>query len=324
MAENFPKAKRILLVAPVFFDYHRSIAEALEVKGWTVDFFPEKPAPYLLKPLRMISGKSVRWLREAHLRKILRKTQRKEYDRLLVIRGEILTPAFIAALTACNPACKCIMYQWDSLRNNPYVQLIDSFDRVYSFDSIDVKNDRRIQYLPLFYGKAYEALRKTQNPKIDCTFIGTYTPERHTLLTKIHQQFMEQGLSHELFLYCKPLTYFKARLEGKNLKGVSIRPLSRHQVLERLARARCVLDIPHPQQSGLTMRTFETLGAHRKLVTTNVHITGEPFFNPEIIQVLGSDGKIDPIFLRTSTEHFPQMLDSYALENWLDQLTNEA
>jgi hypothetical protein len=324
MAEQFPNVKRIVCIAPVFFDYHRSVAEALEAKGWTVNLFPEKPNPYLLKPLKMLSKRWALRLQEAHLRKILRATRDHTCEQLFVIRGEILTPAFMTAFKAQHPGCRSTLYQWDSLRNNPYAQLIDSFDQVYTFDSQDARNDSRIHYLPLFYGKEYETLRKLRDPQIDCTFIGTYTPERLALLATIRQQLLQQGLSHELFLYCQPLTYLKARLQGKKLPGVSIRPLNRQQVLQRLGNARCVLDMPHPQQSGLTMRTFETLGAHRKLVTTNTHIVGEPFFTPETIQVLNSAGTIDPIFLRTATDNFPDVLEAYALENWLDQLIPEA
>jgi hypothetical protein len=324
MAEQSPKVKRIVCIAPVFFDYHRTIAVALEAKGWTVDLFPEKPASYLLKPLKMLSRKRASRLQETHLRKILQATKEKSYDQLFVIRGEILTPAFIAAFKAQHPHCRSAMYQWDSMRNNPYTELIDSFDKVYTFDSQDARNDSRIHYLPLFYGREYETLRKRRDTKIDCTFIGTYTPERRALLAKIRQQLVQQGLSHELFLYCQPLTYLKAWLQGKKLSGVSIRPLKRQQVLERLGNARCVLDMPHPQQSGLTMRTFEALGAHRKLVTTNTHITGEPFFTAETIQVLCSDGIIDPVFLRTATDHFPEVLQNYSLANWLDQIIPEA
>ena len=33
-----------------------------------------------------------------------------------------------------------------------------------------------------------------------------------------------------------------------------------------------ILDINHPGQNGLTMRTFEALGAGKKLITTNTEI----------------------------------------------------
>ena len=41
-----------------------------------------------------------------------------------------------------------------------------------------------------------------------------------------------------------------------------------------------VLDIEHPKQVGLTMRTFEVLASGRKLITTNRSIINHEFYDP--------------------------------------------
>ena len=43
-------------------------------------------------------------------------------------------------------------------------------------------------------------------------------------------------------------------------------------------QARIVVDVPDKIQSGLTMRTFEALGARKKLLTTNMNIRSYSFF----------------------------------------------
>ena len=62
--------------------------------------------------------------------------------------------------------------------------------------------------------------------------------------------------------------------------------------------SRAVLDVTHPRQCGLTMRTLETLGASKKLVTTNTAVRGYDFYDPTNIAVIDRRSPIiDPDFL---------------------------
>lgn len=76
---------------------------------------------------------------------------------------------------------------------------------------------------------------------------------------------------------------------------------------------------------GLTMRTFETLGASKKLVTTNAQVRDYDFFDPSNILVI--DRKLPPripdSFLETA--YVPARADIYAkysLQGWIKDVTD--
>ena len=50
--------------------------------------------------------------------------------------------------------------------------------------------------------------------------------------------------------------------------------------------SRAVLDIEHPLQRGLTMRTIETIMMGKKLITTNKHILTSDLYNPSRVCVI--------------------------------------
>ncbi|MEK5777604.1 lipopolysaccharide biosynthesis protein, partial [Acinetobacter nosocomialis] len=61
------------------------------------------------------------------------------------------------------------------------------------------------------------------------------------------------------------------------------------EIVELYAKSNIILDISHPGQSGLTMRTFEAIGAGKKLITTNTNIKEYPFYNANNIFIISRD-----------------------------------
>jgi hypothetical protein len=67
------------------------------------------------------------------------------------------------------------------------------------------------------------------------------------------------------------------------------------EVRQKMLNSECVLDMQHPSNSGLTIRTFEALAAGAKLITFNHHITDYDFYNNKMIQVINFDDfSVDP------------------------------
>jgi hypothetical protein len=97
---------------------------------------------------------------------------------------------------------------------------------------------------------------------------------------------------------------------------------SRSEVVALVARSRIVVDIERPVQCGYTMRTLETLGAGRKLITTNAEVINSDFYVPDNIAIIDRNSP------RISAEFFtsvyqpvpPKILYRYSLEGWLDEV----
>ena len=70
------------------------------------------------------------------------------------------------------------------------------------------------------------------------------------------------------------------------------------------------------------MRTIETLGAHKKLITTNIDIMNYDLYNPNNIAVID---RVKPVikdsFLSTPFERIEQdILNNYSLIGWIKTL----
>jgi hypothetical protein len=67
---------------------------------------------------------------------------------------------------------------------------------------------------------------------------------------------------------------------------------------EVVSRSSAILDVQHPEQGGLTIRTLESLALGFKVVTTDPTIREYEFFDPKQILVIDRhDPEVDTAFL---------------------------
>ena len=99
-------------------------------------------------------------------------------------------------------------------------------------------------------------------------------------------------------------------------------PLSNKDILHIIEQSRIVIDIQHPKQTGLTMRTIEMLGAKRKLITTNADVKLYDFYRPENISVIDRKSpKLDEVFLKSNYVSIDEgIYRKYSIDNWLDNV----
>jgi hypothetical protein len=95
-----------------------------------------------------------------------------------------------------------------------------------------------------------------------------------------------------------------------------------NEVAHIVACSRAVLDVEHPSQSGLTMRTIETLLSGKKLITTNLHIFNSNLFHPSRVHVIDRDNpEIPNDFLETPFEPVSSCLKKYySCQYWINEL----
>ena len=91
------------------------------------------------------------------------------------------------------------------------------------------------------------------------------------------------------------------------------------EILNLYKSSTIILDINHPFQSGLTMRTFEALGAGKKLITTNGNIRKYPFYNINNVLVISRNENIFPetFFQSKYLEYDSEFYKYYSIEGWL-------
>ena len=179
--------KKILLVSPRFFNYHKIIKKGLEEKGYDVHLMEDKPNDnvYIHALLRFFPYRLNSFFDNYYLSK-LNSFGSSNYDFILVINGQTLSKYIKKILKKEYPKSKFIMYRFDSLKNRPLAKIDHSiFDNFFSFDKFDcIQNN--FTYRPLFYPNDILSLKKEKfNDKYDYSFIDTVHSDRYEFLYKL-------------------------------------------------------------------------------------------------------------------------------------------
>jgi len=327
--------KKILFICPSFFGYEKEIKNQLLKLGAVVDFYDERPfSSSIYKIFNRINFKFFIYRK---IRKyydfILTKADAEKYDLLFVVNPETIPLDFIQRIKSSCPSIRTVLYMWDSIKNKKNVaNLIDEFDKVATFDKTDTVNNSNINFLPLFFTPNYDIRNYIDSNSIithyNAAFIGTAHSDRYVFVNKLMTQFSSSPLSNFLFFYCpSKLLFFMKKCLSNEMRGlsfnqISFNSMSSTQITEILMRSTFVIDVEHPNQNGLTMRTIEVMGLQKKLITTNKNVVNYDFYNSNNICVVDrKNPKIEEHFLLSKFESIdPIILNKYSLESWLKNL----
>ena len=286
------KSKRILLVAPHYFNYDVVIKEYLEDKGFLVDLINDRPYDSnFFKAIIRLNRSIINSFLFLHYQNQILKKNVKIYDLIFVIQGEGLIPKLLKWLRLKYIGTPMVCYLWDSIMNKPMlIENFPYFDRVITFDSDDAKR-LHLEFVPLFFSPEFDILKKeTRINKYDLCFIGSF----HTDRAKLIQNLKKQAPDLKLFTYFYSPSriifyarqFFQKDILLKKLHDLHFRKLSHSQIMSFIKKSKVVLDIHNANQSGLTMRTIEALALQKKIATTNANIKNYDFYLPENICIL--------------------------------------
>ncbi len=314
--------KKILIIGRDYFFYTQEIARELEgFFGSKVTFYPIEPSSLRYRMLKK-NNRSGGLLAKYH-QQIIEKEKGTPYDVVFFIQvhqiGDI-----IQSYKSIFSDSYFLLYYWDSVKTHDYVSYLPFFDGVYTFDKSDSNKYEALKYLPLFYAESFRKLRNDAKRKYDVSFVGTiYNLQRYEQLQKYRKWARERDLVFYDYSVISVFTYFKMFLKGLRPKKIHFLSLSRKKLEAIYGLSSVVLDLPNNIQSGYTMRVFETLGAHRKLATTNLNIVNEDFYASDNIYLLGEkSGYPDNSFIKTPFMDAGK-LEAYSLQKWLLNLFSD-
>ncbi|MBR6124667.1 hypothetical protein IKQ19_13915 [Candidatus Saccharibacteria bacterium] len=330
-------SKRILLIAPVFFNYYKEIIRELELQGYAVDYVCDAPSnSNISKALGRINKSFIRLFTKRYFnKKVLPYISGKKYDYVLVVGG--MTFAFSANMVKIikdmNPQAKFVLYQWDSEKNLPYSTSIHPyFDVRFSFDRYDCKRGSKYHFLPLFYTKMYEEIgQKTTDGKYDydCSYVGTAHPLKYKNINDIAKALKSVWPKQFIYHYMpSKLKYIYHKLTAPEYKNAKLSEfkldkIAPKQMMEVFEKSKCVLDSPQGGQTGLTIRTLECLGAKKKMVTSNADIKYYDFYDETNILIFEAGKPVDtnsPFFMASYKDLPKDLYEKYSLRSWLKNL----
>lgn len=312
--------QKILLIGIGFYDYEAAIAAEFRSLGAEVWVENEQPpeARGALAPVRRRLFPSAEGALRRHLGAMLaRAAAIGKVDHVVVIKGTLLDRPFLEALRQAQPRACFTAYHWDSMARFPdLIRRQELFDRVMTFDHADAAREPRFVLRPLFFRHELAELQ-AEPASIDICFVGWLHHDRLKQVDAIREQAHALGLSTFFYLSTGPWTHLKLRLSRKG-EDTHARPQSFDRYVGETSRSRAILDLPHPLQTGLTMRAIEAVGANKKLVTTAADIHAYDFYRPENIAILDpQQPRIDPAFLDTPHAALPpELVERYSLRAW--------
>lgn len=321
------KHKSILYFGPSFFGYEVEIQKTLKFLGADVDYYDERPKnTFLVKVLIRLNLKVfLTPIIRKYYYDIFEKVSKKIYDYVLIVGPETLDYKKISKLKKIQPNSHYILYMWDSFSNKNSLKTIDLFDKVISFDSRDA-DKYNLNFLPLFYIKVYENVNEDVDEyKYDLCITATAHSDRYVIAEKIRNQISAYNLRMFSYFYLPNKIMYWVRKIFVNKYGYgdigdfSFSSVSQQEIIKIVEQSQVVLDINHPLQHGLTSRCIESLGANRKLITTNKNIKDYDFYNENNIRIINRKEPIvdlnffDNIYIKPSKEIYKK----YSLKSWL-------
>ncbi|AVP03222.1 MULTISPECIES: hypothetical protein [Enterobacter cloacae complex] len=325
---------KVLFLCPRFFNYENEISDGLRRAGATVDYFDEKPFNNVFFKILLRLWKENNFLKrisDAYFDRILLQTS-DDYDYVIVLKGESLNRKNLLKFKEKYKNATFIYYAWDSIKNYPHIQeYLNLFDRVFTFDDNDAREYDFMNHLPLFYSPDFVSTAKKNalpNVKPSIAFLGTVHSDRYKLLGAIYKKYKnEYDLRFVLYF---PSVVVLAGFLASNIKDVikfrlfsfTLRSRNKKQIAAFFSDADAVLDIQHPRQTGLTMRTIECLPLKRKFITTNSRVKDYDFYSAKNFYFINRENiYIDSAFFNVSFDDtYSDEISRYSVDSWISTL----
>ncbi|WP_299061922.1 hypothetical protein [uncultured Polaribacter sp.] len=323
--------KKILYISVKTFNYEKEIEKKLVSLGAKVDYFDERPSNSILaKGIIRVKRSLYKKKIDAYYKSILNSINDKVYDYFFLVKGEVIPSFFLIKLRQKMPKCNFIFYTWDSFDNNPNaVSILHFFDRKFTFDNQDAEKFK-IDFRPLFYIDSYKnVLKDIQNShEYELLFLGTAHSDRYKIGTNIvsycdsnnFKSFAYYYMPSKLVYFIKSL--FDSSFKEFDIKKISFKSLNLERIIELYKKSKIILDINHPSQRGMTMRTFEALGAGKKIITTNKEIKKYSFYNSNNVFVIDRNNiKLEKKFFESTFNPLSkEMLYQMSITGWLKSI----
>ncbi|MCX6556605.1 MAG: hypothetical protein NTW95_04110 [Candidatus Aminicenantes bacterium] len=288
------KDRRILVICAKFFGYEIKVVEHLRSRGALVEFADERPGnSSLAKTLIRLHSVIIRPIINKYYIEILKRFSKNDFDDILFISPECCSLKIMQLFRLQYPKARFLLYMWDSLKNKGHRTpdaFLSFFDRSLSFDDEDSRLYGLI-FRPLFF---IESMMDSSREKVKYafSFVGTIHSDRFKIIRTFSEEADKLGLKYFVYPFLPSrFHYWLYRLTKREFQGFSINhfhfhPMPYSEVLKILKKSNVIIDMEHPKQRGLTMRTLEVLGAGKKLITTNKEIRCYSFFSEDRVMII--------------------------------------
>ena len=314
---------RVLFITVSFREYIGEICNAIkkelqaevDLMNLTVEL------PLLIRLLdKIVDGRILYKHRRRQQKKQFNFFSKKQYDYVFVLVGRNVEVDLLKRFFDTQKKAKKILYVWDDIaRINTFKKMEYLYDEIFSFDSRDCQQ-YGFTFLPLFYCPYY--LYEGEHKDIDLSCIGALHSDREAYLKRISKFCVLKNFSNYFHLQTARTSILKdiIKCTRKNIPSfIRYNEVSMVDSSNILRRSVCVVDMPHPTQTGLTIRTIEALASQTKIITTNKAIKDYDFYNENNILITDTNcSNLTEEFIRKPYVKIEDsIIGKYSLNSWV-------
>lgn len=232
-------------------------------------------------------------------------------DIILTIKGDFIDPKSVLELKKYG--AKSIAFFNDNTSRCPkIIRVIPYFDEVFSFEKADCK-----KYNLKFATNWIYNISSRKDCNFDFQVFNISSKDRRLpIFSRIVKELNSRNINYKILIYDKKYNKKKSNIEyiNKHL------PLS--EVNKYINKTQVLLDVHRAGQEGLTFRVLESIGLHKKLITTNSDIVNYDFYNKNNILVIDEHKPFIPIsFFENNYEELPkEIFEKYTINGWVERV----
>jgi hypothetical protein len=278
LAEPLLNKTCLLIIDTKFYSFEKHVKEALIKLGYDVTVadheYPNNTYGKILGKLQLpiIFSSTYKYITENFL-------DNRSYDIALIIKGRGMSPKLIERIK--QSAKEVIGYNYDSFKYNPsplnWYKYTDSY---YTFDYRDGDN-YKIPVVELF-----SSLPGDEKPKKNSYEISALCRNHSYRLKYLHKvlsilkpntyfiYIFEQNIFSFLVNFIKnPILYLKY------WKFIHFKPLKYDYYNDIIRSSEATIDYAHHNQTGITIRCYESINMQTKIISNNIYIKRSKYFN---------------------------------------------
>lgn len=319
--------KNVILIMPFYFGYERPIKNQLEKKGANVYLINEniENTNGLYRIANIYFDKLRNNIELNYYKKAFKQIKFKP-DILFVIKGESLRDDALKYILNYCEGCKKIIYQWDSVNNYEYsVGLSKYFDYCFTFDRAD-SDKYKWYYRPLYFDP--NVCHPHKKKDYDLCFIGSLHTQRKKIYYYAKKIAQVYKLNTFLYLFSDKWSYLRQRYLKRNptfemdYRDLQFTPLPQENTNKIYDSSLAIIDYKFPGQTGLTMRSIESVGHGCKLITNNASVRDEPFYDERNVFIYDIDNFNIPkdFFTNSYIKPMDDVYKHYSVEGWVNEI----
>ena len=347
---------KILFIAYSTLDLYKPIEKEMRRQGHEVTSVIYRAGDIKYDPYRMYGR--LRWLKkilfariinvhDAYWRKRISNTKELsgKYDFLFVLSGTSVGKLLIHHIENHNPQIRKVLYTWDNLKYYDFRRLFPFFDKCYTFDIEDSKNNKEFSLLPIYYEEDKETL-SAESFKYDLFHIGSNHSGRFSFIKRLMPQISSNGFSYYIKVIgnssvslnwiskfhvciCKLGIKDLPEDEKESLEFVNsddpfqikaYQTISMDEYNKLCRQSKVIIDTQRSGQSGLTARFMWAVGNGKKVITTNKFAYDYGFVYESQVQIIDYENPVLPaVFIKSSyvEENKCGEIVRFRIDNWV-------